>query len=78
MTDQLDIFGRHTPVHEVDLSPGMAYVAREEREQGVRFTADEAGALLHERRGKHGRDERCEWCARDGADVLDRLRGRQA
>ena len=35
---------------------------------------DEAGAIVHERRGKHGRDERCTYCAGDGRHVLASLR----
>lgn len=32
--------------------------------------ADEVGALLHERRGKHLAGERCEWCHTEGRSVL--------
>jgi len=32
--------------------------------------ADEVGAILHERQGRHHQDQRCEWCARTGLDVL--------
>jgi hypothetical protein len=34
------------------------------------LTDDEAGSILHERRGKHSAETRCEWCARDGRQVL--------
>jgi hypothetical protein len=30
------------------------------------LAADEAGALLHERRGKHDAGVRCEWCSTEG------------
>lgn len=33
-------------------------------------TAAQAGAILHERAGKHPADERCTWCVRDGGSVL--------
>ena len=32
--------------------------------------AAEAGARIHELAGKHGRDERCQWCGQDGAQVF--------
>lgn len=66
---QLDVFGGHTrdpgeltdrQQHAYDLvrtSPGGA-------------TADEVGAAWHAARGKHGPDERCKWCAEEGASVL--------
>jgi hypothetical protein len=34
------------------------------------ITADELGALLHDARGKHAADARCEFCGRDGARAL--------
>lgn len=36
--------------------------------------ADEAGAAIHEWRGKHDAGVRCDWCAREGGEVLKRLR----
>ena len=39
--------------------------------------ADEAGAIAHEMkegRSQHGRDNRCDYCARDGRQILARLR----
>lgn len=35
------------------------------------ITADELGAIEHERRGRHHRDSRCEWCAAEGKSVLE-------
>lgn len=48
------------------------------------LSSDAIGALLHERRGKHHRDDRCRWCAKEGRQValaldakeLVRYRGR--
>jgi hypothetical protein len=37
-------------------------------------TDDEAGALIHANRGKHDESVRCDWCAREGRDVLVSLR----
>jgi hypothetical protein len=34
---------------------------------------DQAGAILHELRGVHTRDTRCQWCTREGKGVLHRL-----
>jgi hypothetical protein len=31
--------------------------------------SDELGAHMHARRGKHGADQRCEWCAREGKGI---------
>lgn len=36
-------------------------------------TADEVGALIHEHRGTHDRDSRCDFCAKEGNGVLRRL-----
>jgi len=41
-------------------------------EEGV--TADELGALLHERRRVHAAGERCDWCASEGRSILEPLR----
>lgn len=43
------------------------------RHQPDGVTADEVGARVHEDRGKHPADQRCEWCGRDGAAVLNAL-----
>lgn len=35
------------------------------------ITADELGALEHERKGKHHRDQRCTFCTDEGRGVLE-------
>jgi len=35
------------------------------------ITADELGAIEHELRGKHHRDQRCDYCAMEGKGVLE-------
>jgi hypothetical protein len=35
------------------------------------ITADELGAIEHERRGKHHRDQRCDYCTYEGKGVLE-------
>lgn len=34
------------------------------------LTADEVGAHIHHHRGKHTPDERCDYCAQEGNNVL--------
>jgi hypothetical protein len=41
------------------------------------LTADEVGALLHSRKGKHGPDERCQWCTAEGRSALQTVALRQ-
>lgn len=36
--------------------------------------ADELGAILHEERGKHPRDSRCQWDGANGKSILDALK----
>lgn len=38
--------------------------------------SDEAGALLCERRGRHSRDDRCEWDGQNGKGVLEELKAK--
>jgi hypothetical protein len=38
------------------------------------LTPDEVGARLCARKGRHGIEERCEWCSANGRDVLTALR----
>jgi hypothetical protein len=40
------------------------------------LTADEAGALLCERRGHHPADSRCRFCVQNGRQVLGSLRAK--
>lgn len=70
MSEQLDMLGGSIPLEELELRGHSAAIAAEEREQGQKLTADEAGALLHERRGKHPRDQRCHFCSQDGTAAL--------
>lgn len=76
MTEQLSLTGDSVVTAEdgTRLGPAQQAVLEELQEFG-RLDDDEAGAILHERRDKHSRDTRCEWCARDGRDVLKSLRG---
>lgn len=76
MTEQGDLFGGWTPVEQLDWPAVVAYLAAHEREHAVTLTVDEAGALVHARRGKHPADARCDYCAIDGAGALARLRER--
>ncbi len=41
------------------------------------MAADEIGAELHARAGKHGADTRCQWCGRDGGQVAYSLQRRR-
>jgi hypothetical protein len=75
VTEQPSLFGETVAVGEDKLGPNQRAVLAAIRERG-RLSKDEAGALLHERRGKHSAELRCEWCATDGADVLASLRRR--
>lgn len=40
-------------------------------------TSDELGAHMHADRGRHGEDDRCQWCAPDGASALQEKALRQ-
>jgi hypothetical protein len=40
------------------------------------LAADEVGANLCERKGKHPAGDRCEWCSKNGLQVLRSLRSR--
>lgn len=57
--EQTDMFGGSVPLDELELTGHLRALAQAERQTGGRLSADEAGALVHERRGKHSRDERC-------------------
>jgi len=74
--EQTDMFGGTTPVHELGLHGHNRALAEAERELDGQLTADEAGAIIHERRGKHHRDTRCPYCGDDGAEALQRLRAK--
>lgn len=49
----------------------LRYLERH-RQDGVK--ADELGAALHARRGRHPEGERCRFCSNEGQDVLRALR----
>lgn len=38
------------------------------------LASDELGAAMHERRGKHDRGVRCQWCQQEGQGVAGELR----
>ncbi|HVM69555.1 MAG TPA: hypothetical protein VM204_06935 [Gaiellaceae bacterium] len=71
--EQTDLFGGSIPLEELELTGHSRAIAQLERELGQRVTADEAGALVHERRGRHPRDQRCQWCSEDGTQALIQL-----
>lgn len=75
-SEQLTLTGDPPAVTAEDgqrLGPAQQAVL-EQLQQFGRLDDDEAGAILHDRRGRHKRDARCQWCARDGRDVLKSLR----
>ena len=72
MSEQLTITGDVAIVPR--LGPAQLEVLVALRELG-RLDDDEAGAIIHERRGKHTRDVRCTYCSQDGKHVLASLRG---
>lgn len=73
MTLQPDLYGDETA--DPTLGENQRVVLRVWLEVG-RLDEDEAGAIIHERQKKHGRDARCEWCTRDGRAVLRSLHRR--
>lgn len=72
MTEQTTIFGDTENVDERGLGDNQRLVLAAIRQHG-RVERDEAGALIHEKRGHHSADERCDYCARDGRHVLASL-----
>lgn len=76
---QMSLLGGEIPVEDLELGPIQRLLAQRERalEGSDPLTDDEAGAAIHARQGKHSEDTRCQWCAVDGADALERLRARQ-
>ncbi len=67
MSEQLSLAGT---TQDEGLTLVQREIAEEQRRIGGRVSADEAGAIVHELRGRHSRSERCLHCARDGRDVL--------
>ena len=74
--EQTDLFGGSTPAWILDLPGHVRALAEAERQLDGQLTADEAGAIIHERRGKHHRDTRCSYCTEDGTEALERLRAK--
>jgi hypothetical protein len=72
VTEQLNILGDHAQPTDLQLGPVQRECMRALRELGS-LARDEAGALAHEHRGKHHRDDRCVFCGPDGADILKTL-----
>jgi hypothetical protein len=72
VSEQLSITGDLAIIPR--LGPAQLEVLVALRELG-RLDDDEAGAIIHERRGKHTRDVRCTYCSQDGKHVLASLRG---
>ncbi|MDQ5821308.1 MAG: hypothetical protein M3540_07710 [Actinomycetota bacterium] len=68
------LFDPGPPNVAVTLTDRQAFVLEQVRRTEGGLTADEAGALLHERRGKHDAGVRCEWCAVEGRGALNELR----
>lgn len=68
MSEQLNLVGVTVP----GLGPTQRAVL-DELERLGNLSRDEAGAISHERRGKHSRDQRCAHCAMDGRIILASL-----
>lgn len=77
MTGQVTIFGDEQPLEPIRLGPRQQLVLDElARIHPEPLTADEAGALVHSRRQSrwaHSTDQRCDYCATEGGQVLRRL-----
>lgn len=66
MTDHL--FDPPTPIPT--LTPRQAHAYRLVQTTPGGITADELGAATHADQGRHSIDERCEWCAKLGLDLM--------
>jgi hypothetical protein len=58
----------------VTLTERQAFVFAELRKHEDGLAADEVGALLCERNGRHDAGTRCDWCSSNGTGVLKALR----
>jgi len=68
---QIDLLGGEHPVERDPLGPRQRLILNHlHRIHPDPLTADEAGALIHERNGQHTASARCQWCGRDGRQVL--------
>lgn len=76
--EQTDLFGQSIPLEQLELSGNLRLLADAERQLSSPLTFQEAGGILHEHRGRHPRDESCEFCVQDGFDALTRLRAKTA
>lgn len=76
---QLNLLGVPDLPEDLELGPVQREVMRFVRAHGS-VSKDEAGALAHDHRDKHGANDRCAFCAIDGAPILRALveRGRLA
>lgn len=72
MTRQLNLLGAPDLPEDLELGTVQREVMRVLRELDT-VTRDEAGAISHAHRGKHGVDDRCAYCALDGNSVLASL-----
>jgi hypothetical protein len=70
--EQLTLTGENRSPDEESLGENQRLVLDAIRQWG-RVEPDEAGALIHERRGRHPNDVRCDYCGRDGRQVLASL-----
>lgn len=72
MTDQLTLEGKvEDPA--VKISDRQRFALDVITELGP-IPNDELGAHMHERRGKHPADQRCQWCAQEGKGIGGELR----
>jgi hypothetical protein len=71
VTEQLTLLGGVTVV-ELTERQQHALEAIEAADGGL--ASDELGAVMHERRGKHDRGSRCDWCQQEGQGVAGELR----
>lgn len=65
---QPDLFGNEPDEHGLTERQRAAWDLVRTTPGGV--TADEVGASWHAHRGKHAEDQRCKFCAEEGASVL--------
>jgi hypothetical protein len=74
--EQENLFGEVVDPADVELGRAQRAVLEVLRAQGALWD-DEAGAVVHAKRGKHDLYERCGFCQEDGAEVLDSLHERR-
>lgn len=72
MSEQLNMLADGAQPVDQHLGVTQRAVMRVLRRVGT-LTVDEAGAIAHAGRGKHAVDERCGWCAPDGAPIVRAL-----